>query len=341
MTSADNSLQPVLPSAAIPPARRTSLRRKAARIAWGALGLLAIVAASGAAYEAIAGAGDAAAFPPAGRLVDVGGYRLHLDCRGEGSPTVVMDAGLGGSSLDWTLVQPELAHTTRVCTYDRAGMGWSDPGPEPRSPLHLAEELHRLLQNGGVPGPYVLVGHSLAGKNIRLFTSAHPVDVAGMVLVDARSEALEANADLTAFAAALQAQAALYSLARRLGIARLVGGGLMDLPLLPPGLATRMALAQTGPDAITETTLEGLSRTAGDEALASASLGSLPLVVIAASESMSDLPGWPAAQKAMAALSTNGQLVVAEGSSHAIHLVKPEVVIDAALLVVEEARNSN
>src|SRR3954451_15791966 len=152
------------------------------------VGLIAILALAGASYEAIAATGDARHYPPAGQLVDVGGFRLHIDCVGTGSPTVVLDAGLGGSSLDWSLVQSELGRSTRVCAYDRAGMGWSDPGPQPRTPGQIARELHTLLTNAGIAGPYVLVGHSLAGKNVRLFALQHPDQVAGMVLVDARSE---------------------------------------------------------------------------------------------------------------------------------------------------------
>lgn len=325
------------------PARRRGMRLPwtIARIAGGTLGILALVAAAGAAYEAVASAGDATAYPPAGRMVDVGGYKLHLDCRGQGSPTVVLDAGLGASSLDWALVQPELARTTQVCTYDRAGMGWSDAGPEPRSPAHLADELHTLLQTAGVPAPYVLVGHSLAGKNIRMFATAFPADVAGMVLVDARSELVDATADMKVFATALEGQATQYSLARRFGIARLFGGGLIDLPLVPPTLATQMALFQTSPTAIAETTQEGLNRTSDDEALASTNLGSMPLIVIAAGDSMRNLPNWPAAQTAMAKLSTNGQLIVAEQSSHAVQLVEPEVVVDATMSVIEDVRKTN
>jgi pimeloyl-ACP methyl ester carboxylesterase len=339
MTTTTEDLHPDLQSHAVPAPRRA--RRalwKIASIAGGALGLLAIAAVAGATYEGVASAGDAAAYPPAGRLVDVGGYKLHLDCRGNGSPTIVMDSGLGGSSLDWSLVQPELARTTQVCTYDRAGMGWSDAGPEPRSPAHLAEELHVLLQNGGVPGPYVLVGHSLAGKNIRMFASVHPADVAGMVLVDARSEVVEATADMRAFTTALEEQAAQFSFARRFGIARLFGAAIIDMPLVPPALATQMALFQTTPAAIVETTQEGLNRTADDETLASANLGSLPLIVIAAGENMGT-PDWAAAQNAMANLSTNGQLIVAEGSGHAVHLDEPAIVIDAVGHLVDEIRS--
>jgi pimeloyl-ACP methyl ester carboxylesterase len=340
MTSIENTLHLTSLSPAVALPKRTPLPWKIARIACGALGALAIVVAAGAAYEQIASAGDAAAYPAPGRMVDVGGYKLHLDCRGEGSPTIVMDAGLGASSLDWSLVQPELARSTQVCTYDRAGMGWSEAGPQPRSPAHLADELHALLHNAGVPGPYVLVGHSLAGKNIRMFASAHPDEVAGMVLVDARSEIVDATADMQAFAAALEGQAAQYSVARRFGIARLFGGGLIDLPLVSPALATQMALFQTNPAAIAETTDEGLNRTADDKSLASANLGAMPLVVIAAGDSMRNMPGWSEAQTAMAGLSTHGQLIVAERSSHAVHLVEPKLVIDAALSVLADVNKT-
>src|SRR5690349_3405316 len=107
----------------VPRSRRWG--RTLLRVTHGALMAVAATVAAGTIYEALASRGDAAAYPPMGQLIDVGGYRLHLDCRGSGSPTIVLDAGLGGSSLDWSLVQPTLAHSTRVCSYDRAGMGWS------------------------------------------------------------------------------------------------------------------------------------------------------------------------------------------------------------------------
>lgn len=336
MTAIENSLLDTLS----PPStrRRRGLPWTILRIAGGTLGVLALVAASGAAYEAIVGASDATVYPPAGRLVDVGGYKLHLDCRGEGSPTVVLDAGLSASSLDWALVQPELAHTTRVCSYDRAGMGRSEPGPAPRSPGHIAEELHRLLQNGGVAGPYVLVGHSLAGKNLRMFEEAHPSDVAGMVLVDARSEIVESPADMEGFALALQGQATQYSLARRFGLARFFAPALLGEPLVPAALATQIVLAQTQPNAIAETTAEGLARMADDEVLATTSLGSLPLIVVAAGESMRNLANWPEAQRAMAKLSTKGRLVLAETSHHGVHIAQPKVVLDAINGVIADVR---
>src|ERR671938_464341 len=199
------------------------------------VGLIVVLGLVGASYEAIAAAGDARRYPSPGQLVDVGGYRLHIQCVGTGSPTVVLDAGLGGSSLDWSLIQPELGRTTRVCAYDRAGMGWSDAGPQPRTPRQIADELHTLLTNAGIAGPYVLVGHSLAGKNVRLFTIAHPDQVAGMVLVDARSEYVDANtspAEEQAFQRANAAQALLYRVARSVGLVRLIGASLSGGPAM-------------------------------------------------------------------------------------------------------------
>ena len=129
--------------------------------------------------------------PPPGKLVDIGGWRLHLNCMGQnkqGSPTVVLEAGAGGSSLDWALVQPEVAKFTRACAYDRAGTAWSELGPRPRTFRQNEYELHALLGKAGIPGPYVVVGHSIGGLLIRNFHWQFPKDVAGMVFVDPTSD---------------------------------------------------------------------------------------------------------------------------------------------------------
>jgi pimeloyl-ACP methyl ester carboxylesterase len=308
----------------------------------GGIGVLAV---AGAGYEAIAAAGDAQRYPAPGQLVDVGGYRLHLHCVGTGSPTVVLDAGLSGASLDWSLVQPALGATTRVCAYDRAGMGWSDPGPAPRTPGQIARELHTLLTTAGIPGPYVLVGHSLGGKNVRLFALQHPDAVAGLVLVDTRSEYVDAHistAEADAFPRNLQAQGGQYALARRLGVARLFGANLLGIPAsLPDATRTAMALLTSQPQAIAATTAEGIERATDDGALqAAAGLGDRPLIVLAAEESMTHLAFWPEAQQRLAALSTAGRLIIAQGSRHAIHWDQPALVIDAVQQVVAQARGS-
>ena len=136
-----------------PERRRNRWLLWAGRILLGLLALIVLLAASGAAYESIMATGDARRYPSPGQLVDVGGHRLHLHCVGQGSPTVVLDAGLGEFSLAWGAVQPQAATSTRVCAYDRAGLGWSEPGPSPRSPQQFAAELHMLLTKSGGKGP--------------------------------------------------------------------------------------------------------------------------------------------------------------------------------------------
>ena len=150
----------------------------------------------GAVYQSLATSRDRELYPPPGQLVDVGGYRLHVYCIGEGSPTVVLEAGSGGKGvIAWSLVQERMAITTRVCSYDRAGLGWSDPDPtdQPRPSLRVAQSLYTLLHNAGIDGPYVLVGHSSGGLHVRSFASQYPEEVVGMVLLGTRIE-VKANA---------------------------------------------------------------------------------------------------------------------------------------------------
>ena len=119
-----------------------------------------------------------------GRLVDIGGHRLHIYCVGEGVPSIVFDSGVGGFSLEWSRVQNVLARRTRVCAYDRAGYGWSDLGPLPRTSERITRELHTLLERAGVAGPYIIAGHSFGGYNAQLFARNYPDQTAGLVLID-------------------------------------------------------------------------------------------------------------------------------------------------------------
>jgi pimeloyl-ACP methyl ester carboxylesterase len=307
-----------------------------------AAALIAGLALAGAGYEAIAARGDARMYPRPGRLVDVGGYRLHIQCIGTGSPTVVLDAGLGGMSLDWSLVQTEMAATAQVCSYDRAGLGWSDSGPLPRSPERIAHELHTLLTNAGIDGPYVLVGHSLAGKNVRLFAAMYPDQVAGIVLVDARSEYVDArtsSAEAQSFQQRMATQNSVYGAARALGLIRLFGAGLFSPPAMPSQARTAMALFGTDRQALETISAEALERATDDAQLQSApSLGDRPLMVLAAEENMTATPNWAEAQLRLAGLSTQGHLIVAAGSGHYVHWDQPALVIDAVRQVVEQVR---
>ena len=155
--------------------RRTGFGRPSARRALAGLALIVVaLALTGVAYQGIATMVDAHRYPPPGRLVDVGGYRLHVYCTGSGRPTVVLDALFPGTVSNWAWVQPQIARTTRVCAYDRAGLGWSDRGPGPRDARQHARELHTLLTRAQITGPYVLVGHSLGGLSVREFAEEYP-----------------------------------------------------------------------------------------------------------------------------------------------------------------------
>ena len=165
-----------------------------ARAAVRAAGIAALLAGAsvigGAVYQAVETARDKHRYPPPGSRVRAGGHFLHLTSGGEGGPTVVLDAGLGQGGLVWGAVQPEVAKFARVVAYDRSGYAWSDPGPVPRSAGVLAEELRDLLGNAGLPGPYVLVAHSMSGLTARLFADRYPEEVAGIVLLDTVHESL-------------------------------------------------------------------------------------------------------------------------------------------------------
>lgn len=332
--------------------RSTSIRHgraNAGPVQWLARGLIAFavlalgLAASGATYEMIAARSDAETYPAPGRLVDVGGYRLHINCIGSGSPTIVLDAGLGGSSMDWSLVQPELATTTRVCAYDRAGMGWSDPGLRARRPEQIAEELHTLLVNADVSGPYVLVGHSLSGKYARLFARDYRQETAGIVLVDARSEYVDDRTtplENRAFLEAVESQGRQYAMARRFGVARLFGAQLAGTSAIPAETRRLMALLATRQNAINATEGEAQARAANDlELRAEAAIGAPPLIVLVSDQSIANLPHWAEAQRRQTGQSPEGRMVIASESSHAIHWDRPDLVISSVQEMVTRARS--
>lgn len=153
--------------------------------------ILILLALTGVAYEALGRSRDARRFPQHGRSIQAGRIKLNLDCTGDRSPgrtTIVLDSGLGAPALGWILIQPEVAKFARVCSYDRAGYGWSDPGLEPRTSSQIAKELKAVLDAAAERPPYVMVGHSFGGFNVRVFTSLYPGEVAGVVLVEASHE---------------------------------------------------------------------------------------------------------------------------------------------------------
>lgn len=161
-------------------------------ITLGLVGIITVLALSGALYQSICDKIDAKKYPPIGRMVDIGGYRIHIHSMGrDGGPSVVLDAGMGNIGLDWGMVQPEIAKFARVVSYDRAGTGWSEKGIRPRTSLQIVQELHTLLHKANIPGPYIIVGHSFGGANAQLFAATYPKEVMGVVLVDACHEEQE------------------------------------------------------------------------------------------------------------------------------------------------------
>jgi pimeloyl-ACP methyl ester carboxylesterase len=295
----------------------------------------------GALYESFAEAADRRAYPPPGRLVDVGGYRLHINCVGTGGPTVVIEAGAGDWSATWSSwVQPGVAGTTRVCTYDRAGLGWSDPGPLPRTAGQFALELHTLLQRAGIPGPYVLVGHSLGGLTVRLFAHAYPADVAGVVLVDAMhpDQATHAAPTTPPQAPARASDLSIATLPARVGVLRLLAWPLGFKSGLSPAVADAFVAYSVTPRNL-QTTLDESAGIGASLAQASAvaSLGDLPLIVVSRGAGHDE--DWRRMQVDLLRLSSDSEHLIAEQSGHNVQLDQPETAVEAIATMVERLRH--
>ena len=274
---------------------------------------------------------------PPGTLVGVGLHRLHIHCTGRGSPTVVFESGLGGTSLDWVRVQPEVSRLTRACSYDRAGYGWSERGPEPRHADRIARELARLLVRANVPPPYLLVGHSFGGLAIRLFAARQERRaVAGLVLVDATHEHQFQRLESAGV------RMPMAPTGRRFVIANhwLVASALPDS--LKP-LAQRLALARKA--------IRTLYGELGSLRRSARQVGSIrrapdaPVIVLARSprrdtgDGHNRLDGtWLDLQRELAGTMTNGSFQVVRGSGHYIHLERPERVVGAILAIVDRYR---
>jgi pimeloyl-ACP methyl ester carboxylesterase len=307
------------------------------------LAFLLILAAAGFLYENISEARDRRFNPMEGRLLDVGGRKMHIDCTGEGSPTVILDSGLGDSYLSWRKVQPEIAKFTRVCSYDRAGLGYSDPSSEPRTSKVIAEELHALLQAASVSPPYVIVGHSMGGYDVRVYTSLYRNEIVGMVLVDASHPDQENRfpAELKNMEGSWHREAQFIAYTMPIGIPRLLGLCENDAVIRAADCNWHSAREQLAE-------ISAFPESAA-EAAQSGSLSDLPLAVLShdPEKPSNDLPpelakptneAWEKMQEELAHLSTRGTQTVAKNSAHYIQIDRPDVVIDAVRNVVEQAR---
>ncbi len=312
------------------------------------------LAAAGAVYQNRESAFDRGRYGVPGRLVDIGGYRLHLHCQGTGSPTVVIDVGAGNWSIFWSGIQRQLAGSTRVCTYDRAGLGWSDRSPLPRTSDRMAEELHRLLQNGSVTPPYVLVGHSLGSYTTRVFADRYPDEVVGVALVEAAHERQfeRLPRQVRKFRDAQVARLREVAWLARLGVLRMRQRTL-PVPSLGPELQGALRAALLRP-----ATYDTLADEAGSadvsalQVVRAASLGDRPLAIVTAGNSFetfrsppNDIPIvqanriWLSLQADLRRLSTNSRQWVSPAATHNIQLDDPEVVSNAIGTVISAVRS--
>ena len=318
---------------------RTSKVRGRGCLLWlgASLATLLGLALVGYVYEPIAEAADAKAYPPPGQMVDVGGYRLHINCTGEGGPTVVIESGWGDMSASWGWVQPEVAKTTRVCTYDRAGMGWSEASPQPRTAREFAKELHTLLEKANVPGPYVLVGHSLGGYTMLVYAHDYPEEVSGLVLIDAQD--LPASDGAAPKPALKPGRNSLPSLLARIGVVRLLAAPLDAIKNLPEGDKQAYTAYAVAPRSAQTFLDEGRGMSEGGaQARAVTSLGALPLIVLSRGKDQD--AKHTAAQADLIQLSTNSQQFFAYQSGHSIHIEQPEAAVAAIVKMVEQVRQA-
>jgi len=298
--------------------------------------------------------------PAPGKLVVVNGRSQHLNCLGRGAPTVLIDAGNGSFSLEWTPIQQQLSLTTRVCTFDRPGYGWSEPGPDPRDGAQVVAELHELLAAAGEAPPYVLVGHSLGGVHMRLFAAEYPQEVAGLALVDTAyplTVSPELEAQMRSSIGFYQVMGLLVSSGALRILGPLGGEGMLpetavklpadlqaaylELLLDPAQYRTAAAEMRQLPQTFAQT----------EELLVGERpLGDLPLIVLTAgqqpapgstpfdAQTIPAAASWLAAGEALAVQSTRGAQRVVADSGHLVHLDAPQAVVEAVQNVLALVR---
>jgi len=286
--------------------------------------------------------------PAPGQMVNVDGRGMHIYCTGEGSPTVILAAGLDDFSIFWSQVQPEIAKVTRICSYDRAGLGWSEPGSSPRTSGMMVDELHALLINAKIDPPYVLVGHSFGGALMRLYAHNYPDEVAGMVLVDAAPDELFVR--VPSWRNAIEGKLGLYRTLAPLssfGLLAFTPGSIPNRGMPDDVLAQYRAIAvstdyfQTG---VAEN--EAFESNLTEVRNANVSLRDMPLILISRGywdamsgfseiENQQAWQAWNEMQSEMLSLSSNSRQIVAIESEHNIQLQQPKLIVDAILELIE------
>lgn len=268
-----------------------------------------------------------------GRLISVGAHKLHIRCMGTGQPTILLEAGLGGTSLEWNHIQGQLAQSQRVCSYDRAGVGWSEPGPNPRTSDHIVEELYNLLKNAEEKGPYLLVGHSFGGYTVQLFAARFPELSTGLILVDSSHPEQILRFAAPPVKVNIAPKGRLLTLAP-VGVPENIAEEVRE---------TASALIMTHQSRIAVTReLEGF-RYSARQLVKAGPLPDIPLIVL--TRGIQKWPDtdrgnrmealWQQLQTELAEKTTNAAQIIALNSGHHIHLDQPELVIDAIQSVAE------
>lgn len=327
--------------------------------------IVVVVVAIAATHQLIASIIDSRRHPPPGKMIDIGGYQLHLWSQGIGVPVVVCDSGAGGFALDWHLVQQAVAQFTQIVVYDRAGYGWSDAGPLPRDAEQCVKELHALLGAAKIPPPYILVGHSVGGLHVQLYASRYPADIAGIVLVDT-ADAMPLDEQLEylppkerilgrrRFLKYLKTTSPglVYWLSRTivppLGVFRLMGSWFAQF--IPPysvlpaqeQAVYRARLFQTSHLRTLMDEGAMVDRSWSQVRAGGQRFGDIPLTIIKGAVEGGRQYTQPhfepiqmfqkmrqAIQTELARRSTCGKLVVAEHSAHYVHVDQPDIVIEA------------
>ncbi len=328
----------------------------AQRFSYSLLTILAVVTIGGGTYQYVHTKLDETAYPPPGKLVDVGGYQIHMHATGEKGPVVILDAGLRCNCLDWALVQPEIAKFARVLSYDRAGNGWSEQSLLPRTSHNMVLELHTLLQNAQIPGPYILVGHSFGGLNARLYASQYPDEVSGIILVDSPHEDLMYESPPKPSRSLYQEflyHPAVLTVGSYLGATRLYHYFQRDqmLPKEFPHELRQPYLALVSSAKFIETVSQELDlfkESLREIKEARSNLGEKPLIVITASKCPRSIDtGYPQQwlsdvylmhrilQKELVESSRYGKQIIAERSGHLILHDRPDIIIKAVSDMIE------
>jgi pimeloyl-ACP methyl ester carboxylesterase len=315
---------------------RRSLRGRVRSLLYPVIALMAVGSVGGM-YERVALARDDGRYAMPGRLIDVGGHKLHINCTGTGSPTVVLEPGLGGSSVDMSWIAPDVATTTRVCVYDRAGRGWSESASAPLDGVQVATDLHTLLERAGAPGPYVLAGHSAGGIYVLNFANLYQDQVAGLVLLDSMHPEQYTKIDgWPAFYEMYRRASALLPSLSRFGVGRLIyHSAYGDLP----PLARDQQRAFMGTPRHSRSVRDEFSevRTAMTQARSLTTLGDRPLVVLTAQKGAQD--GWIAAQDELAELSRNVAHRVLPEATHTM-LVDNEAIAAQSSRAIRDVVNA-